>query len=81
LIASSGDFIVATESSHFVASSPIVAFRAQNGAWGPVSNLFLTNKADNTGSLIASATFEAPITVNEGDSITMRIAVSLRDVT
>lgn len=68
-----------SDSGHWIASSPIMAFRAQNGSWGPVRNVFLTDKDDNTGSLIASAQFDSPIIVNDGESITMRIALMLQD--
>lgn len=78
-ISSAGDFTVGTDDSHWVASSPIVAFRAQNGSWGPVKNLFLTNLETDSGYLIATAPLSSDVTVADGDSITMRIAIMLRD--
>lgn len=77
-ISSSGDFSINFESNHFIATSPIVAFRATGGNWGPVSNLFLTTSDDNTGFLISTAPLTAPVTVNSGESITMRIGLQLR---
>jgi hypothetical protein len=78
-ISSSGDFAVILENNNFIASSPIVAFRATSGTWGPISNLFITDKADNSGSLISTATLSSAITVEIGNSVTMRIGMQLRD--
>lgn len=76
---SSGDFAINFESDHYIATSPIVAFRATVGAWGPISNLFLTDVEDNSGFLISTATLSTAITVNAGESVTMRIGMQLRD--
>lgn len=78
-VSSSGDFSINFESDHFVATSPIVAFRATSGTWGPVSNLFLTDQSDNSGFLISTASLNTAIIVNAGDSVTMRIGMQLRD--
>jgi hypothetical protein len=78
-IASAGDFAINFENDHFVATSPIVAFRATTGSWGPVSNLFLTNMDDNTGYLISTAVLQSAIALNPGDAVTMRIGMKLRD--
>lgn len=78
-ISSSGDFTVVEDSSHFRAVSPIVAFQAAGGSWGPVVNLFLTDRTDNTGYLIATASLQTPITVNDGETVTLRLAIQLRD--
>ncbi len=76
---SSGDFAINFESTHFIATSPIVAFRATVGSWGPVSNLFLTDKSDLSGFLITTAALGTIITVLAGESVTMRIGMTLRD--
>lgn len=79
-VSSSGDFtVVLNEDGHYRAVSVIVAFQATSGSWGPVQNIFLTDKIDNSGSLISSVRFSIPITVNGGDSVTMRMSMSLRD--
>ncbi len=78
-ITSSGDFSINFESDHFIATSPIVAFRATVGAWGPVSNLFLSDQEDNSGFLISTAYLGVGITVTAGDSVTMRIGMQLKD--
>jgi hypothetical protein len=78
-VSSSGDFTVILEDDNFVASSPIVSFRATTATWGPVSNLFLADSADNSGRLISTATLASSITVSLGDNVTMRIGMQLRD--
>lgn len=78
-IASSGDFALNFEDDHFIATSPIVAFRATTGSWGPVSNLFITDKSDNTGYLISTALLSSPASLNAGESVTMRIGMQLKD--
>lgn len=82
-VASAGDFAINFEENHFVATSPIVAFRATTGAWGPVSNLFLTNKPVDTiptpRYLISTAVLNSAISLNPGDAVTMRIGMQLKD--
>jgi hypothetical protein len=78
-ISSSGDFALNFERDHFVATSPIVAFRATTGNWGPVGQIFLTDKEDNTGYLIATASLNTAIEVISGNSVTARIGLQLRD--
>lgn len=76
-VGSSGDFTLNFQSDHYVATSPIVAFRADD-TWGPVSNLFITDQADNTGYLIATAILPSALSVSAGESVTMRIGLQLR---
>lgn len=78
-ISSSGDFSINFQSGHYVATSPIVAFRSTSSSWGPVKNLFLTNRVNNSGSLISTAILTSSLTVSTGDSVTMRIGMQLRD--
>ncbi len=78
-MSSAGDFIVTLEGSNYRATSPIVAFKAVGGSWGPVSNVFLTNTATSTGTLISSAKLDTGISVADGDQITMRIGIVLKD--
>lgn len=78
-IASSGDFAINFEDEHFVATSPIVAFRATVGDWGPVTNLFLTTADDNTGYLISTAVLDSAVDLTAGESVTMRIGMRLRE--
>lgn len=77
-VASSGEFLLSLESNHYVAKSPIVAFRATTDSWGPVSKLFLTDQSDDSGYLISTADLGAERTIAAGQSITMRIGMSLK---
>lgn len=57
----------------------IITFSASGGDWGPVTNLFLTDKSDNTGTLLATVPLSQETSVSSGDSVSMRISLSLRD--
>lgn len=78
-ISSNGDFNINLDASHYLATSPIVAFRATSGSWGPVSNLFLTDQDDNSGYLISTIVLESPISLSLGSSVTMRIGMRLME--
>ena len=80
-IPSSGanSFTLVFEGSNYRAVSPPIQFSAINGSWGPIKNIFLTNKSDITGFLISSASLQNSIIVENGQSITMRMAMALRD--
>lgn len=78
-VASSGDFAINFNNNHYVATSPIVAYIATLGSWGPVSNLFLTAEVDSEYKLISTAVLPSAIVMNSGDRITMRIGMQLRD--
>lgn len=72
-------FSISFSDGHYKASSPPIQFSAIGGPWGPVQNLFMTDKSDYSGSLISSAALQAPITVTDGQSVVMRLALSLKD--
>jgi hypothetical protein len=78
-ILSQGDFDINLEDNHILATSPIVAFRATTGSWGPVSNLFLTTASDGSGMLISTVILESPISLNIGDTVTMRIGMQIKE--
>lgn len=79
-IASYDQFVMTiTESGYNQAYGPVIYFSASGDSWGPVRNLFMTTQNDNTGYLIASVTFPSAITVNDGDSISMRMGLAMRD--
>jgi hypothetical protein len=61
------------------ANGPILQFTAAGGSWGPVSQLFLTNKSDDSGSLLATVALSSSLTVDDGESVNMRMGLSLRD--
>lgn len=76
-VSSSGDFVIGFQNDHFVATSPIVAFRSTISNWGPVSNLFLTTASDDSGYLISTAVLGTPVTLTAGGTVTMRIGMRL----
>ncbi len=80
-ISSSGDFAINFEQSHYVATSPIVAFRAVVGSWGPCNNLFLTAEVNSTFRLISTAVLPSAVSLSPGDAVTMRIGMQLRECT
>jgi hypothetical protein len=79
-IASSGDFSINFDNNHYIATSPIVAFRATTGFWGPVSNLFLTAEVGSEFKLISTAVLPSAIILNSGDAVTMRIGMQIREI-
>jgi len=78
-VLSAGEFVVALNSGIFQASSPIVSFRALDGPWGPVKNLFFTTQADNSGFLVASVPLGEEIIVADGQIVNFRMGLALRD--
>jgi hypothetical protein len=80
-VSSTGNFTVTIPegSANYRATSPIVAFQAEGGSWGPVKNVFLTDTATSSGNLICSAELPSQISVVDGDTITMRLGLSLKD--
>lgn len=78
-VSSDGDFAINFEEDHYIATSPIVAFRATTGSWGPISNLFLTTASDDSGTLISTAVLQSAIELSSGQTITMRIGLQLKD--
>ncbi len=77
-VSSFNGFSVSLNGSKFRAVSNSVVFSASGGSWGPVRDLFLTNVSSGTsGYLISSAPLGSSRTVNSGQSISLRISVSL----
>ncbi len=60
------------------AVSNIVSFQATS-AYGPIGNLFLTDKSDNTGYLISSVALTSSVTMSPGDVLSLRMTLSLKD--
>ena len=78
-INNASQFTIMTEPP-FTAQSSILFFSANNnGSWGPVSNLFMTDKSDNSGYLISSVPLSTTITVAQGTSIYVRMGFQLSD--
>lgn len=82
-VSSSDQFVVDTTNSHFYVRSPIITFSAVGGSWGPVRNLFLstTRQNDYDGYLISSIVLSQTITLSAGETISVRMGISLKDVT
>lgn len=76
---SSSEFALAlTPSGSWQASGPTVLFRATGGSWGPVRNIFLcTGLGYTTPTLISSVAIGQDLTVMNGETVTMRMALSL----
>jgi hypothetical protein len=81
-VSSTGTFnVVPVGSSYYQAQSPILSFSAAGGNYDvPVSNLFLTDQSGNGGTLIATVSLNEPVTVTNGQVISLRMVLSLRDV-
>lgn len=74
------EFTVSGDTSgiqHWRARSQILAFTATGGSWGPVSNVFLTNRNDNGGYLISTASLGTTRTVGAGETLNFRFALNL----
>ncbi len=78
-VVSSNQFSVTQVSGTYRATGPVLTFRAVGGSWGPVKNLFLTNDSEFDGKLIASVNLEEEVTVNDGESINVRMALALKN--
>ena len=78
-LASSTGFTISVQGAHYRADSPLVIFDAIGGAWTSVKNLFLTDKVDGTGSLIASVSLSSTLTLSAGERITLQMGLSLTD--
>jgi hypothetical protein len=78
-VSSSSGWRVEQVSNVWRAIGNIITFSASGGSWGPVGNLFLTTEADSTGVLIASVALDQQTTVSSGDSVSMRLSLSMRD--
>lgn len=76
-VSSLGEFVVSENDGLIRALTSIITFRAVGGTWGPVQNLFITDRADSNGFLIASVPADAAFTVVDGDSVTMRMSIGL----
>lgn len=71
--------IIVNSSGHRQANSPTILFKAVGGTWGPVKNIFLTtNLGYGTNSkLISSAALSQPITLQDGEIVTLRMGMML----
>ena len=74
-------FTIKYVSGIYRATSDVVSFSATGGSWGPVSNIFIaTADVDNTNAvLLATASLSSQITLNSGDTVNMKMSLSLQD--
>ena len=78
-VPSNGNFTLDFVNGIYRATSQILTFTATGSGWGPVTNLFLATTIDNSGILIASSPLSSATSLSAGDSINMRMALSLQD--
>lgn len=79
-VLSTGEFTFTVTSLGFTqAQSPIVEFNASGGTWGPVANLFLTDQSDSSGYLISSIKLSSTVTLDDGERVTVRMGLGMRD--
>lgn len=73
---SSGGFTIELFNGSYRASSGVMSFSASGGSWGPVRNIFVTNSG-GSGILIATAALTQELTLIDGDSVNLRMALAL----
>lgn len=76
----SDDFSVVQNPSGFMqANSPTVLFTAFGGSWGPIRNIFLSTGLESVSPtvLVSSASIGQNLTVSPGETVSMRMAMSL----
>jgi hypothetical protein len=72
---------VTNTTGDYQANSPVVLFRAIGGSWGPVRNVFLATQGAYSGYLISSVPLGSNLTVQDGEIISIRIGLGLRNST
>lgn len=80
-VSSASGFNVDLVNNAYRATSLTVAFTASGGVIGPFQNVFLTDQLGSEGSLISTALLGGTFTINDGDSVTLRLGLSLQDIT
>ncbi len=79
LLNSSTGFTIDVNQGIHRAVGNIITFSGSGAGYGPVLNIFLTDKFDNSGTLISSAPLTTPIQFQAGDHINMRMAMTLKN--
>ena len=72
---------VTNSTGDYQANSPVVLFRATGNSWGPVRNIFLATQGAYSGYLISSVPLGSNLTVQDGEIISIRIGLGLRNST
>lgn len=78
-VSSANGFTISTVDSNYRAISSTLTFSAAGGSWGPVKNVFLGTTATNSGYLLSSVALDNSRTVLDGQSITLRFSLGLRN--
>lgn len=66
----------------YQANSPAVLFKALGGSWGPVKNVFLTTvSSGSSGYLISSIALGSSIILSNGETVSLRIGLALKNTT
>lgn len=65
--------------SVYQATSNVLTFVASGGSWGPVKNVFLATTVNNSGVLLSTAALDGSRFLNDGESTTLRLGLTLRD--
>jgi len=78
-VSSSSGFTIEQIGGVYRAASQIITFTS-SGNWTSVNTLFLTNLNSNSGTLISSASLSSAVSLQSGDSVNMRMSLSLQDV-
>jgi len=79
-VSSLGTFTVSVQASNYRADTPLLTFEAIGGNWGPITTLFMTDKSDDSGTLISSVNLGTSVTVVDGHSLIVKMGLSLKDV-
>jgi len=78
-VSSNGGFTIEKINNVYRASSEIFSFIATGDGWGPVTKVFMST-AESSGILLSSASLSNAITLTTGDSVNLRMSLSLQDV-
>lgn len=78
-VSSTNGFTLTETSGIYKATTDTVTFSASGGNYGPISNLFLATSSGSTGYLISTISFETERTVADGQTLVMRMSVSLKN--
>lgn len=79
-VSSSTGFTVGLNTdSIYQATSNVLTFVASGGSWGPVKNVFLATTVNNSGVLLSTAALDGSRFLNDGESTTLRLGLTLRD--
>jgi hypothetical protein len=73
----SDNFDVSASPSGSRANSPTVLFTSTTSSWGPIRNIFMSVGYGSGSVLISSATIGQNLVVSPGETISMRMAMSL----